>query len=250
MLILSRSRKIHSLRKNPPKDTHFVVWICKGHFTHEIEGMWPLHLKHYGWWKRRSRSKFASHYAWGTNGVRKCKTDVKSTWIHSYMASNGSCFTVTWITFKNHLLKVGLTQNQGDHGMPKIHDRWFIIVYHVWGPRMLRISSKQHLVGGPVTHDFTVHLRAHDHTPWFWTCLGMVFGHLFGLSQLHGHDCWLVCGVALSLTRCKTTNGPHGWCKVLIDFPTVWHSKWHGLHCNILKNTEVERSQLIATIFI
>ena len=28
------------------------------------------------------------------------------------MASNGSCFTVTWITFKNHLLEVGLTQNR------------------------------------------------------------------------------------------------------------------------------------------
>ena len=30
----------------------------------------------------------------------------------SYMASNGSCFTVTWTNFKNHLLKVGLTQSQ------------------------------------------------------------------------------------------------------------------------------------------
>ena len=28
------------------------------------------------------------------------------------MASNGSCFMVTWTTFKNHLLEVGLTQNQ------------------------------------------------------------------------------------------------------------------------------------------
>ena len=28
------------------------------------------------------------------------------------MASNGSCFMVTWIVFKNHLLKVGLTQDR------------------------------------------------------------------------------------------------------------------------------------------
>ena len=27
----------------------------------------------------------------------------------SYMASNGSCFMVTWTIFKNHLLEVGLT---------------------------------------------------------------------------------------------------------------------------------------------
>jgi hypothetical protein len=30
----------------------------------------------------------------------------------SYMASNGSCFMVTWTIFKNHHLEVGLTQNQ------------------------------------------------------------------------------------------------------------------------------------------
>ena len=28
-----------------------------------------------------------------------------------YMASNTSCFMVTWTIFKNHLLEVGLTQN-------------------------------------------------------------------------------------------------------------------------------------------
>ena len=28
------------------------------------------------------------------------------------MASSGSCFMVTWIIFKNHLLEVDLTQNQ------------------------------------------------------------------------------------------------------------------------------------------
>ena len=64
--------------------------------------------------KRRSRSKLAaSHYAWGTNGACECKTDVKSTWVPSYMASNASCFMVTWSIFKNHLLEVGgLTQNR------------------------------------------------------------------------------------------------------------------------------------------
>ena len=28
------------------------------------------------------------------------------------MASNGSCFMVTWTIFENHLLEVGLTQNR------------------------------------------------------------------------------------------------------------------------------------------
>ena len=34
-----------------------------------------------------------------------CKVDMDS-----YMASNGSCFMVTWIVFKDHLFGVGLTQ--------------------------------------------------------------------------------------------------------------------------------------------
>jgi hypothetical protein len=32
-------------------------------------------------------------------------------YMDSYMASNGSCFMVTWTIFKNHLLELGLTQN-------------------------------------------------------------------------------------------------------------------------------------------
>ena len=33
-------------------------------------------------------------------------------YVDFYMASNGSCFMVTWTLFKNHLLKVGQTQIQ------------------------------------------------------------------------------------------------------------------------------------------
>ena len=43
--------------------------------------------------------------------VCECKMDVKSTWI-PYMASNGSCFMVSWTIFKNHLLEVALIQNR------------------------------------------------------------------------------------------------------------------------------------------
>jgi hypothetical protein len=88
----------------------------KGHFTHEIESRWPLHFKHSHWWKRRSRSKFASHYAWGTNGVCEQPSvwmqDGCEVYMDSYMASNGSCFMLIWTIFNNHILKVGLTLNQ------------------------------------------------------------------------------------------------------------------------------------------
>jgi hypothetical protein len=33
-------------------------------------------------------------------------------YMDSYMALNGSCFTVTWTILKNHLLEVDLIQNQ------------------------------------------------------------------------------------------------------------------------------------------
>jgi hypothetical protein len=33
-------------------------------------------------------------------------------YMDSYMASDGLCFMVTWIIFENHLLEVGLTQNE------------------------------------------------------------------------------------------------------------------------------------------
>jgi len=87
------------------------IRVVEGHFTHETERPWPLHFKHSHWWKRWSGSKFASHYAWGTNIVCECEMDVK-TLMDSYMALNGLCFMVTWIISKNHLLDVGLTQNQ------------------------------------------------------------------------------------------------------------------------------------------
>ena len=33
-------------------------------------------------------------------------------YMDSYMASNGSCFMVTWNIFENHFLEVGLTQTK------------------------------------------------------------------------------------------------------------------------------------------
>ena len=56
----------------------------------------------------------------GPSSLHKlCLRDQQSMWmqdgckvyVDSYMASNGSCFMVTWTIFKNHLLEVGLTQN-------------------------------------------------------------------------------------------------------------------------------------------
>ena len=43
--------------------------------------------------------------------------------------------------------------------------------------RMNKNSLIYDLVEGLATDDFTLHLRVHDHTSWFWRCVGMAFGH-------------------------------------------------------------------------
>ena len=84
-------------------------------------------------------------------------------YMDSYMTSNASCFMVTCIIFKNHLLEVGLIQNQETMAL-----RTLIIVilfyFIMCGTCMNRNSLKYHLVEGPITYDFTLHLRICDHT--------------------------------------------------------------------------------------
>ena len=88
---------------------------AKGHFTHKTESPWPVLFKHFHWWKRRSRFKFA----WGTDGVCECKLDVKSAW-------TPTC--IKWIMFHGHLdyfhkslLGGGPHTKLGDHGTPNAH---------------------------------------------------------------------------------------------------------------------------------
>ena len=64
-------------------------------------------------------------------------------YMDSYIRSNGSCFMVSWILFKNHVYsKVGLNTKPGDHGTLKAHNCWFILFYHVWNPYMYRNPLK------------------------------------------------------------------------------------------------------------
>ena len=81
-----------------------------------------------------------TRHAWGTNGVCGCNMINVKVYMDSYMASNGSCFMVTWIIFKNHLLEVGLTQNwetwHSECSQPLIDFIWF---HHVWEPAWIEI---------------------------------------------------------------------------------------------------------------
>ena len=62
-------------------------------------------------------------------------------YVDSYMASNGSCFMVTWIIFENHLLEGGLTQNWGTMALRMLTtvDLLYLIM---WRTRMNGSSLK------------------------------------------------------------------------------------------------------------
>ena len=65
-----------------------------------------------------------------TEYVCEGKMDVKSTRI-PYMASDGSCFMITWIVFKSHFLEVKPNMKPGHRSNPKAHNRLLILFYHV-----------------------------------------------------------------------------------------------------------------------
>ena len=61
-------------------------------------------------------------------------------YMDSYIASNGSCFVVTWTVFKTPPL--GGRSNikpLGDRGTPNAHKQWWIVFCHVWGPAWIEI---------------------------------------------------------------------------------------------------------------
>ena len=132
-----------------------------------IESPWPLHCKHSHWWKRRSRSEFSSHYAWGTNIVCECKMDVKSTWITTWHW-NGSCLMATWTIFKNPPLGGRPSTKPGNHGTLNAQNHWFIWYYDVWGPAWIE------------THLNSICLRARSHVTTHYTWGSMTTLHDFG----------------------------------------------------------------------
>ena len=75
--------------------------------------------------------------------------------------------------FKNHLLK------PGHCATPKRSQMLIYSILSCARARMNRNSLKWHLIEGPVTFGFTLHLRVYDHTTWFWRCLETTFEDFF-----------------------------------------------------------------------
>jgi hypothetical protein len=137
-------------------------------------------------WKGQSRSRFTSHYTWGTNGVCECKMDVKFVWIPPWHHMD-HVFMVTWIIFKNHHLEVGLDGRTWDHGTLDVHNHWFILFYHVWGSALIEIH--QNSIWSRTSHVW-LHIALEGPWPHYmilevpWDNLGTTFGH----SLLGSHN--------------------------------------------------------------
>ena len=111
--------------------------------------------------------------------------DQRSKWMQdgckfymdSYMASNASCFMVTWTIFQNPLLEVTLTPNRENMALRTL------------------TNHQPSLVGQRKAHFPRSTKRAHDHTTWFWK---VSWDGLWTL--LWGP--WLMCEAALN-RRCQ-----------------------------------------------
>jgi hypothetical protein len=109
----------------------------------------------------------------------KWMQDGCKVYLDSYMASNGSCFMVTWAVLKNHLLEVCVTQNRETMRIWKLTtiDLWYLIMcedlawieIHYNG---IWLTARSHMTS-------QLYLRTCDHTALFWKCLGTASKHFF-----------------------------------------------------------------------
>jgi hypothetical protein len=111
----------------------------------------------------RSWSKFASHLRLRDQRSMWMQDECK-VYMDSYMTSNGPCFMVTWIIFKNHIFESNRPNtNPGDHGTRDAYNRWFILFHHMWKPTWIEIhwnniwlrpqsQMTSHYTWGSVTH--------------------------------------------------------------------------------------------------
>ena len=157
--------------------------------------------------ERRSWSKFNLHYTWGTNGVNESKMDVI---LHGFMhgikciMSHGH---LSWFLKPPH----GLTQNL--ETMPLQDLPTIDLCFHLQGPHINRNTLKLHFVEDPITYDFTLHLRARDHTTW---CLEATFRHFF----------WALT-ISWSRLLAHVWSGPKGHFIHKLEGPWPLHSKIH-----------------------
>ena len=146
-------------------------------------------------------------------------------YMDSYTGSHVSCFMVTWIIFKNHLLEVGLTPKQETMALWTLttvdllyfimyedsHEQAFIEIAFGWRPRYIWLHTT---LQSPRPHYMISKMC--------WDGLRTLS---FGLSQLHGHRSWLMCEVARKYMW-PTTNQYRSLFVQIQTLPPSMHYTW------------------------
>ena len=113
----------------------------KGHFTHETESPWLLHLKHSHWWKRRSRSHLLHATLEGPTEYVNARWDVSLCgFLHSI-----EWIMVSWslgLFLKSHLLGGRPNTKPGGHGNPNAHNWYFPIFIMCKDPAWINFFIK------------------------------------------------------------------------------------------------------------
>jgi hypothetical protein len=124
------------------------------------------------------------------------------------MASNGSCFMVTWTILKNNLLEVGLTQNHRE-----TMALWTLTMVDLFYVIMKEDPRKYNFVETTFSWGLGhIWLLTTLEGPWpHYTVLEVSWDGLwtrsFGLSLCHGHGSWLVCEVSICFNQISFPRG-------------------------------------------
>ena len=133
------------------------------------------------------------------------------------------------VYFQKPLLAGRPNTKVGDHGTPIVHNRWFILFYHMWGPTWVKI----HWNGN------WLRIRSHmtSHGTWgFVIKLHTPPGGGFENSSSN-HETWSIwCHVEIhvdftSILQSHTPLVPQAECEANLDQLCLFH-QWECLKCN------------------
>ena len=136
----------------------------------------------------------------------------------SYMASNGSCFMVTWTIFKNHLLEVVLTQNRETMALwtlTTVDLFYFIMCEDLHKLKIIKIAFDWGF------DDIWLHTTLEG--PWpHYMGLEVVLGWPLDTFFLGSHN-----SMVTALGSCVMWPQPHGFIRstLQISLECHWHSR-------------------------
>jgi hypothetical protein len=121
--------------------------------------------------------------------------------------------------FQKSFLGIRPNTKPKDHDVPKSHNRWINIIYHVW-PLWIEIHWNSIWLKARY---IWLHTTLEGPWPHYMIMEVSLEGPLhtsFGLSQFHGHGSWLVCEVALrfELTGSRLQKIPSSFVYLLGPF--------------------------------